>query len=77
MQDGKIVESGTHKELIEKGAVYADLYHAQVSSSQVSDGDAEPTVESTCGNTHANTMEETPEAKNLDVDTVHDLIRTA
>lgn len=29
MDDGKIVEEGTHKELIEKGGYYSSLYHAE------------------------------------------------
>ncbi|MFF0816132.1 ABC transporter ATP-binding protein [Rhodococcus sp. NPDC003318] len=29
MQDGRIVEQGTHEELLEHGEAYADLYHSQ------------------------------------------------
>jgi ATP-binding cassette subfamily B protein len=36
MQDGQIVERGNHRELIELGGAYADLYHAQFSGPDVS-----------------------------------------
>jgi ATP-binding cassette subfamily B protein len=29
MRDGDIVESGNHKELLEKGGFYAELYNSQ------------------------------------------------
>jgi len=36
MQDGRIVERGSHRELIELGGAYADLYNAQFSGPDVS-----------------------------------------
>ena len=35
MDAGKIVESGTHKELIKKGGYYNDLYEAQFLADEV------------------------------------------
>lgn len=29
MKDGDIIESGTHRQLLEKGGFYADLYNSQ------------------------------------------------
>jgi ATP-binding cassette subfamily B protein len=30
LKDGRIAEQGTHKELIEKGGIYADLHEKQL-----------------------------------------------
>ena len=32
MDKGRIIERGTHKELLAKGGAYADLYNAQFAS---------------------------------------------
>ena len=29
MKEGDVIESGTHKELLEKGGFYAELYNSQ------------------------------------------------
>ena len=34
MQEGRIVESGTHDELIEKGGAYAELHRSQFAQAQ-------------------------------------------
>ena len=37
MQAGRIVESGTHRELLQRNGVYAAMYRAQFESGQVED----------------------------------------
>ena len=38
MEDGCIVESGTHKDLLDKSGVYANLYHTQFNRTQIEEG---------------------------------------
>ncbi|MGH9737530.1 MAG: ABC transporter ATP-binding protein, partial [Candidatus Acidiferrales bacterium] len=35
VQDGKIVDRGTHSELLERGGLYADLYRRQFAQSEM------------------------------------------
>jgi ATP-binding cassette subfamily B protein len=35
MNEGDIIESGTHKELLDKKGFYADLYYSQFESASV------------------------------------------
>ena len=34
MNNGRIIETGTHRELLQKGGFYADLYNSQFSGGQ-------------------------------------------
>ena len=44
MDDGRIVDQGTHTELMARGGLYADLYRTQVD--QLADAPDRPTLES-------------------------------
>jgi ATP-binding cassette subfamily B protein len=37
MNDGKVIEKGTHKGLLEKGGFYADLYNSQFTGARLED----------------------------------------
>jgi len=39
MNEGKIVESGTHSELLSKNSIYTDLYNKQFSKYDFSEND--------------------------------------
>jgi ATP-binding cassette subfamily B multidrug efflux pump len=40
MKQGSIIEMGNHKELIEKGGFYADLYQSQFTGANLEEGSA-------------------------------------
>jgi ATP-binding cassette subfamily B protein len=40
-EDGRVVESGTHRELMERGGHYADMFRKQAESYRETDTDAE------------------------------------
>ena len=45
MQDGQIIESGKHEDLLARGEAYAELYNAQFEDEQGDTGQAAPAVE--------------------------------
>ena len=47
MESGRLVESGTHSELLAKGGLYAHLYNIQFSEKSAPASDPEPEKEET------------------------------
>lgn len=44
MENGRIVEQGTHEELLAAGGAYHDLYHSQFTAAASVDAEPEPAV---------------------------------
>jgi ABC-type multidrug transport system fused ATPase/permease subunit len=42
LADGKVVEEGTHDELLAKGGIYADMWNMQLSSTKTSEASLGP-----------------------------------